>query len=160
MLRIKISHNMKRSFLLWLAATAITLIVFYIQSINNGRPVASIPSKVNILSSLVLFTALLLCFRVGLEYFNDNQKIKKLTLPAVTFFFFYSIAITPLRKTYELNAINKKVPPITELFDLQSIILFVLWIIAMTVIFNSKNPRLPALVFSIITVLVFLFVRA
>jgi hypothetical protein len=150
----------KRSFSLWLSATVLTLVVFYIHSITAGNPdAASLPSKVNILSSLVLFTALLLSFRVGFEYFNDNQKIKKLTLPAVTFFFFYSIAITPLRKTYELNAINKKVPPITELFDLQSIVLFVLWITAMIVIFNSRNPKFPALIFSIITVLVFLFVR-
>ncbi len=105
---------MKRSFFLWLAATVITLIVFYIHSITAGNPdAASLPSKISILSSLVLFTALLLSFRVGLEYFNENQKIKKLTLPAVTFFFFYSIAITPLRKTYELNALNKEVPPIT-----------------------------------------------
>jgi hypothetical protein len=151
---------MKRSFFLWFAAIVVTLIVFYIQIITVGNSnAASLPSKISILSSLVLFTALLLSFRIGLEYFNENQKIKKLTLPAVTFFFFYSIAVTPLRKTYELNAINKKVPPITELFDLQSIILFVLWITAMIVIFNSRNPKLPALVFSIITALVFLLVR-
>ena len=151
---------MKRSFFLWLAATVITLVVFYIHSITAGNPdAASLPFKISILSSLVLFTALLLSFRVGLEYFNENQKIKKLTLPAVTFFFFYSIAITPLRKTYELNALNKQVPSITELFDLQSIILFVLWITAMIVIFNSRNPKLPALIFSIMTAVVFLVVR-
>ncbi len=151
---------MKRSFILWTTAIIITLIVFYIQrSTGENSAVLSLPSRVNTLSSLVLFTALFLSFRIGLEYFNENQKIKKLTLPAVTFFFFYSIAITPLRKTYELNALNKEVPPITELFDLQSIILFVIWIIAMIVIFNSRNPKLPALVFSIITALVFLLVR-
>ena len=151
---------MKRSFILWFVAIVITLIVFYIQRNTGGNSaVLSLPSRVSTLSSLVLFTALFLSFRIGLEYFNENQKIKKLTLPAVTFFFFYSIAVTPLRKTYELNALNKEVPPITALFDLQSIILFVLWITAMIVIFNSRNPKLPALVFSIITALVFLFVR-
>ncbi len=151
---------MKRSFILWSAALVITIIIFYVQrSAGQNTTALSLPSKVSILSSLVLFTALLLSFRVGLEYFNENQKIKKLTLPAVTFFFFYSIAITPLRKTYELNALNKLVPSITELFDLQSIILFVLWITAMIVIFNSRNPKLPALIFSIMTAVVFLVVR-
>jgi|GEM_PF-5545137 len=151
---------MKRSFILWTTAIIITLIVFYIQrSTGENSALLSLPSNVSILNSLVLFTALFLSFRIGLEYFNENQKIKKLTLPAVTFFFFYSVAVTPLRRTYELNAINKKVPPITELFDLQSIILFVLWITAMIVIFNSSNPKRPALVFSIITALVFLLVR-
>jgi hypothetical protein len=151
---------MKRSIILWTAAIVIAFIVFYIRIVTVGNSTAAaLPSKISILSSLVLLTALILSFRVGLEYFNENQKIKKLTLPTVTFFFFYSIAITPLRKTYELNALNKEVPPITALFDLQAIILFLLWIAAMIVIFNSKNPKPPALIFSIITALVFLFVR-
>ena len=150
---------MKRSIILWSAAAVITLILFYIQKNTGGNFTPSLPQKINTLNSVVLFTALFLSSRIGLEYFNENQKIKKLTLPTVTFFFFYSFAVTPLRKTYELNAINKKIPPVTDLFDLQSVVFFVLWITAMIVIFNSKNPRFPALIFSITTALVFLFIR-
>ena len=150
---------MKRSLILWSVSVLLTFIIILIQRSTTQNPLtATIPSTVRFLSFFTLYAGLLLSFRIGLEYFNENQKIKKLTLPAVIFFFFYTIAVTPLRRTYELNAINKKVLPITDLFDLQSIILFVLWITAMIVIFNSRNPRYPALVFSIITALVFFLV--
>jgi hypothetical protein len=118
-----------------------------------------IPSTITFLSFFTLMGGLLLCFRTGLEYFNENQKIKKLSLFTVTFFFLYTVAVTPLRKSYELDAINKKVVPLTSLWDLQSILLFVLWIAAMIVLFKVKNPKLPALIFSAVTLLVFLFVR-
>src|SRR3972149_5155348 len=129
-----------------------------------GEPVTLLflgylPATIGFLSFFTLFGGLLLSFRTGLEFFNENQKIKKLTLFTVSFFFLYTIAVTPLRKSYELNAINNKVVPITDLFDLQSVILFTLWIIAMIVIFKSGKPKYPALVFSLITALVFLLIR-
>jgi hypothetical protein len=128
-----------------------------------GEPVSMLflgylPPTIGFLSFFTLFGGILLSFRTGLEFFNENQKIKKLTLFTVSFFFLYSIAITPLKKSYELNAINNKIVPITDLFDLQSIILFVLWIIAMVIIFNSKDVKYPALFFSILTALVFLLI--
>lgn len=116
-----------------------------------------VPSTISFLNFFTLFGGLLLSFRVGLEFFNENQKIKKLTLFTVSFFFLYTIAVTPLKKSYELNAVNNKVVPITDLFDLQSIIFFVLWIAAMVIIFNVKDAKYPALFFSILTALVFLF---
>jgi hypothetical protein len=118
-----------------------------------------VPPTISFLSFFTLFGGLFLSFRIGLEFFNENQKIKKLSLFAVSFFFLYSIAVTPLRKSYELNAINNRVVPITDLFDLQSIVLFVLWIVAMITIFKMSSPKKPALIFSILTALVFLFVR-
>jgi hypothetical protein len=118
-----------------------------------------VPFAINFLSFFTLFGGLLLCFRTGLEFFNENQKIKKLSLFTVSFFFLYTVTVTPLRKSYELDAINKKVVPITSLWDVQSILLFVLWIAAMIVLFKVKNPKLSALVFSAATLLVFLFVR-
>jgi len=118
-----------------------------------------VPSMISFLSNFALFGGLLLSFRTGLEFFNENEKIKKLTLFTTAFFFVYTIAVTPLRKSYELNAINNKVVPITSLFDLQSILLFLLWIEAMILVFKVKNQKPAAMVFAIITALVFLFVR-
>ncbi len=121
-----------------------------------------VPSMISFLSNFALFSGLLLSFRTGLSAlggFNENQKIKKLTLFTMGFFFVYTIAVTPLRKSYELNAINNKVVPITSLSDLQSILLFLIWIAAMVVVFKAKNPKPAAMVFAIVTALVFLFVR-
>lgn len=121
-----------------------------------------IPSMINLLNFITLFGGILLSFRTGLSAlggFSENKKIKKLTLFTVAFFFAYTIAVTPLRKSYELDAINKKVVDITSLFDIYSLILFILWILAMIFSFKGKDPRKSALIFSILTVLVFLFVR-
>ncbi len=117
-----------------------------------------VPSTISMLSDFALFGGLLLSFRTALDYFNKNEKIKKLTLFTVATFFVYTVAVTPLRKSYELDAINKKVVPITSLFDLQSILLFILWIAAMIIIFNLKNSKQTAMVFAIAAVVIFLFI--
>jgi len=146
--------------------------IFYFAEISKGekkfvvpdKPVlllfqGYVPSMISSLSFFTLFAGLLLSFRTGLEFFNENQKIKKLTLFTTSFFFLYTIAVTPLKKSFELNAINNKVVPVTSLFDLQSILLFLLWIAAMIIIFKAKDPKKPIVIFSILTVSVFLFVR-
>lgn len=121
-----------------------------------------VPAMINFLSSFALFGGLILTYRTGLSAIGghiEKKKIKKLTLFTTAFFFVYAIAVTPLKNSYELNAINNKVLPITSLFDLHSILLFLFSIIAMVVIFNSKNEKPAAIVFSILTALIFLFVR-
>jgi hypothetical protein len=117
-----------------------------------------VPPMIMFLFYFSLFGGLLLSTRTGMEYFNENQKIKKLSLFTVTFFFVLTIAVNPLKKSYELEAINKTVPPITGLFDYQSLILLFIWIVGMVVVFKSKNPKPAALVLSIITILIFLFI--
>ena len=146
-------------------------ILYYAEIIKDGKaytvpdkPVTLlfqgyVPSMISFLSSFALFGGLLLSFRTGLEYFSYNQKIKKLTLFTLGFFFVYTIAVTPLRKSYELDAINKKIVPITSLFDLQSILLLIIWIAAMAVVFKVKNPKPAALLFAFLTVAIFLYIR-
>lgn len=121
-----------------------------------------VPSMISFLSNFALFGGLILSFRIGLAALGGNKeslKIKKFTLFTTGFFFVYTIAVTPLRKSYELGAINKKVVSIETLFDVQALLLFVLWIIAMIVIFKVKNQNIPAIVFSVLTALIFLFIR-
>jgi len=117
-----------------------------------------VPPMIMFLFYFSLFGGLLLSTRTGLEYFNENQKIKKLSLFTVTFFFVLTIAVNPLKKSYELEAINKTIPPITELSDYQSLFLLLVWITGMILIFKVRNPRLTALVLSVITILIFLFI--
>ena len=117
-----------------------------------------VPSMITFLFYFSLLGGLLLSTRTGMEFFNENQKIKKLSLFTVTFFFVLTIAVTPLKKSYELEAINKTVPPITELFDYQSVIFLLVWIVGMGIVFKAKNPKPAALVLSIITILIFLLI--
>jgi len=132
-----------------------------------GKPVVMlfrgyVPSVISSLHFIILFAGLLLSYRTGLSALggiNENKKIKKLTLFTVSLFFVYTIALTPFKKSFEQNAIGNKVIPVTSLFDLQSILLLLIWIAAMIFIFRFKDPRKPAILVSVLTVLVFLFIR-
>jgi len=119
-----------------------------------------VPPMISFLSSFALLGGLFLSYRTGLSAIGgiiENKKIKKFSLFTFAFFFVYSIAVTPLRKSFELDAINKKVVPITELYDLQSILLFLLWIAAIIFIFKTRIGKEASLVFAVATALVFLF---
>jgi hypothetical protein len=106
-----------------------------------------------------LFGALLLSTRTGLEGFKDNPKLGAYTVFTVIFFFLYTLAVNPLKRSYELGAINNSVPPIHALFDLHSILLFTTWIAGMIVIFKINNKKAAALTTAFVTILIFLLVR-
>ena len=117
-----------------------------------------VPRMIMFLFYFSLLGGLLFSIRTGLEYFNENQKIKKLSLFTVTFFFVLAIAVNPLKKSYELEAINKSVPNITALFDYQSLLLLFIWVVGMVIVFKLKNPKPAVLILSIITILIFFLI--
>jgi hypothetical protein len=115
---------------------------------------------VNFLFYFTLFGALLLSVRTGLEYFNPVPKVGTYTIFTTIFFFLFTIAVNPLKLSYELEAINQKVLPITRLFTIQSLSLLSLWILAMIIIFSSrKRSKIAALIFSILTIIIYLLIR-
>ncbi len=120
----------------------------------------NVPSTIMNLYYFVLLFGMLLCVRTGLEFFNEKSKIKKLAL--ITFFFFFSLAIviTPFKKTYELNAINHNVPTISQLYDLKSLIILVVWTLAVVLIFTSKKSKLYAIIFASITLMLFVLIKS
>ncbi len=116
-----------------------------------------VPGAISILHFIFLFGGLLLAARTGLEFFNENQKIKKLSLFTLIFFSMHSLFMNPLKKSFELGAVNKNVPEITAIFDIQSLLFLLVWIAAVITFFNVKKPRFHSLVFGIVTIMLFLF---
>jgi hypothetical protein len=110
---------------------------------------------VTFLFYFTLFTGLFLNIRTGLEYFNSNERIKKLAIFTLIFFILFFV-VTPLYKTYQLDLFNRSVPPVTELFNLKSIFLLSAWVLGLAAVFNLENRRLSALAVSIAVVLIFL----
>ena len=102
------------------------------------------------------FGGILLSTRIGLEYFNENEKIKKLSFFAFLDFIFYAMLLIPAKRTYELSAFGKSIPQINQLFSLGGISIIILWIAGMISFFNVKNRRLMALIVAIITLLIFI----
>jgi len=105
--------------------------------------------------NLTLFGALLLSFRTALEFFNENEKIKKLTLFTVSTFFINTFVFGSLKRSYELDAIGKKILPISAMFSIESILIFLVWLTTMILIFNIGKYRIIVLVAGIITLIIF-----
>jgi len=107
----------------------------------------------------VLFGGLLFAVRTGLETFNDKPRLGLYSIFTLIFFFLYTICLVPLKRTYELNAINHFVPPLNLITTYQSVSLFVLWIIGLILIFNFKGNRIIPLVISSLTLIIYIFIH-
>ena len=105
---------------------------------------------------VAMFGGILLSTRIGLEYFNENEKIKKLSFFAFITFVFYAMLLIPVKRTYELSAFGKSIPQINQLFSVGGILIIVLWIGGMISFFYIKNRRLMALIVAVLTFLIFL----
>ena len=105
---------------------------------------------------IALFSGILLSTRIGLEFFNENEKIKKLSFFAFITFVFYAMLLIPVKRTYELSAFGKSIPQITQLFSLGGILIIVLWIGGIISFFYVKNRKLMALIVAVLTFLIFI----
>jgi len=108
----------------------------------------------------VLFLGLILAVRTGLEVFKDKPKVGIYTIFTVISFFLYAVCVVPLVKSYELNAINHSVPPVSQLVSVQSVSLMVLWIIGMIVIFNYKGKKFIPITLTALTLIIYIALRA
>jgi hypothetical protein len=106
----------------------------------------------------VLFGGLVFAVRTGLEIFNDNPRLGLYSIFTLIFFFLYAICIVPLKRTYELNALNHFVPPINSIITYQSVFLFILWIIGLILIFNFKRNKIIPIIISLLTIIIYIFV--
>ncbi len=110
---------------------------------------------INALYFFTLFLGILLSTRSGLDFFNENEKIKKLSLLTAVPFFVNAFVASPLRKTYELGGIGNKVLPLSEIFPLGNIILFFFWIVTVIVIFNIKGYKKAVIISAVIILILF-----
>ena len=107
----------------------------------------------------VLFGGLILAVRTGVESFNENRRIGMYTIFTLTFFFLNAICVVPLKRTYELNALNHFAPPLNLLTTYQSFSLFVLWIVGLILIFNFKRIKIIPLVLSSLTLIIYIIIH-
>ncbi|MGE5845446.1 MAG: hypothetical protein ACM34O_01895 [Ignavibacteria bacterium] len=110
---------------------------------------------INALYYLTLFAGLILSTRAGLDFYNEHEKIKKLGLIAAAILFANALIASPLRKTYELNAIGNNALPITQIFPAGNIVLFALWMTAVIIFFNIKEYKWVAIISAGMMLIVF-----
>ncbi len=116
---------------------------------------ARVSKQIMLFYNLAIFFGIFLTTRVGLEYFNENEKIKKLSLFPLIFFIFYGLLIVPIKSTYEVAAFGSKILPINQLFDIKSLAFLIIWIVTIIFIFNSQKRKTIALVSAIILLLLY-----
>ena len=121
---------------------------------------SSVPPSIMGFYYLTLYLALIFSVRTGLDYFNENQKIKKLAIFTIMIWIANIIVFNPVKHTYELSTrIGSIVLPITKLFDIQHITILIIWIIGIILIFNLKKYKIWAVIISGATLIAFLFVQ-
>ncbi|QQS35274.1 MAG: hypothetical protein IPM56_13600 [Ignavibacteriales bacterium] len=118
-----------------------------------------VPKMIDTFFYLFLFCGLLLSARSGLEFFNQNEKIKKLSIFTLIFLSSGIIIFLPLKKIYEFRALGSKVLPAGDLIDQALSIILVLWIVAVVMEFVFKNYRIIPLIASILTIVLFQFIE-
>jgi hypothetical protein len=116
----------------------------------------TIPSTISTLKFIFFNLGLLLTIRVGLEYFNLNEKIKKFEVFLVIIFLTLTALINPLYLSYKYGFINSAIPSINKLFPIKELSISVLWIISIIMTFNLKRYKLVPLVSAAITIVLFI----
>lgn len=129
---------------------------------DKNRPVllnvkGKVPGMINSFFYMLLFGGLLLGTRTGLEYFNDKQRIKKLSLLTAILYCSAIIIFLPLKKIYELQALGNKIIPFNELIDVALLLILVLWIIEVILVFNTKHYKTISLTAAVLSIILFQF---
>lgn len=113
------------------------------------------PSMVNTLQFLFLYLGLLLSIRCGLEYFNQQEKIKKFEIFIVIIFLTLAMLVNPLYLSYKYGYINTSIPSIDQLFPVKTLAFAALWIISTILTFNTKKHKLIALMSALFTIIIY-----
>lgn len=116
-----------------------------------------VPSVAEGLYYLTFVFSLLLIFRTGLEYFNPNDHLKKLSLFTLISVSLFGFFLYPFKKSFESGPIGTKVLQPGEIFSLFDLLLPVIWIAAVILIFKNKSPKITALFAAIASIILILF---
>ncbi len=134
----------------------------YLVPVESNVPLTflnPVPDEINQFYFITLFAGLFLSIRAALESFSDKPKIKRLAVFTTISFFSYTLVFNTVKKAVEIGAIGKGGVPLSDIFDMRSVLLFAVSIITMLLIFNTKRQKFWASAGAIITVLVFLLAK-
>ncbi len=119
-----------------------------LQTICYGKT----PSQIMQVYYLTLLFGLLLSIRTGLEFFTDGAKVKKLALFTTISFNLFGFFVSPVKRAFELNIIDKQILQPELLFSFSAMAMGLFWIAAAITLFNVKNTRFFALIFGLLSI--------
>jgi len=130
-------------------------------SVRAGDPIVirfrgEVPMYVLIPHVLAMFIAMLFSIRAGLEYFNKEPKLKKLTYWTLGVLFVGGFILGPLMQWYSFNAWWTGWPFGGDLTDNKTAVAFLGWVVAAIALARAKSPARWALGASIVMFIVYM----
>ncbi len=105
---------------------------------------------------IAMFCAMLLSTRAGLEFFNKEPKLTKLTNWTLGFLFAGGLILGPLVQYYAFGAFWTGVPFGFDLTDNKTLIAMLVWLFAWYMMRRSSNPKKWVLIASVVMLIIFL----
>jgi len=117
-----------------------------------------VPVSISSTLIITLFFGLLLSIRIGLTYFEPQSKSKTFAIFALISFSLYGLFLVPVKRLFELGAVNQAPPQMLEMFSLPDLIFAFIWLMVSVGMFNSKSKIWNA-AGAVATVVVYLLIR-
>jgi hypothetical protein len=115
-----------------------------------------VPAPILIVHIILIFAAMLLSTRAGIEVFKKEAHLKKFTFWALGLMFIGGMILGPIVQKFAFDAYWTGIPFGFDLTDNKTLIAFITWIIAAIMVFKSKKPAYWVLGAAIVTLIVFL----
>jgi len=127
----------------------------------TNRPVVirfkdDVPLGIIIPHVILIFGAMLLSTRAGLEIFNPEPKYKPLTKWTLTFLVLGGMIFGPITQLYAFGALWTGIPFGYDLTDNKTLIALIGWIIAAIMIWKNNNPKRWIVFASVLMLVVYL----
>lgn len=115
-----------------------------------------VPGLILIIHIILIFTAMLLSTRAGIEVFKKEPQLKKFTFWSLGLMLVGGMILGPIVQKYAFDAFWTGVPFGFDLTDNKTLIAFIAWIAAAIMVFRSKKPAYWVLGAAIVTLAVFM----
>ncbi len=115
-----------------------------------------VPLYILIPHIIAMFLAMLFSARTGLEYFNPEPKLKKLTLWTLGFLIIGGLIFGPIVQKFAFGEYWTGFPYGHDLTDNKTVIALGGWLLALFMYGKSKKPKLWAVIGAIVLMLVYL----
>ncbi|MDD5360747.1 MAG: hypothetical protein PHN88_01335 [Ignavibacteria bacterium] len=115
-----------------------------------------VPAPILFVHIILIFAAMLLSTRAGIEVFKKEAHLKKFTFWALGLMFIGGMILGPIVQKYAFDAYWTGIPFGFDLTDNKTLIAFITWVVAAIMVFKSKKPAYWVLGAAIVTLIVFL----
>lgn len=114
-----------------------------------------VPLIILLLHIIVIFSAMLVSTRAGIEFFNKEPNFKKLALWALGIMTIGGMILGPIVQKYAFGEYWTGIPFGFDLTDNKTLIAWIAWVVATFGVFKSKKPGLWVLGAALVTLIIF-----